>query len=185
MAARFPVRNGGLGDTKPAGGSFTVPVHALKDGFDRMHSRSNSCSVNIVKVMAREMTANSAGGYFHAMGKLKPISPDGEAIGERLEKLRGLTPMNQKAFAAHIGVAPNTYNQWERGIQPPQLPFGIALCAVLGITLDYLYLGQMHGLPEATYARLTGLRQVPAASPVFEHPDLPATKARKLTKSAA
>lgn len=52
------------------------------------------------------------------------------------------------------GIAPNTYNQWEKGKQPPALDQAIRLCDVHGLTLDWIYLGDASGLPLRITSRI-------------------------------
>lgn len=70
-------------------------------------------------------------------------------IGERLRLLRLALDMSVAAqFAAYIGIEPQTYNNWERGRQRPQLDMALLICRrVPGLTLDWIYLGEAAGLP--------------------------------------
>lgn len=74
-----------------------------------------------------------------------PRSPD--AIAERLRITRAALGMRQNAFAGAAGIAPNTYNQWERGIGRPDIDYAQALCDAHGLSLDWIYNGDASNLP--------------------------------------
>ena len=70
-----------------------------------------------------------------------------EAIARRLELTRVAFGLSQSEFADKAGIARNTYNQWEKAKGRPQLDGAMALCHTYNITLDWIYFGQMSGLP--------------------------------------
>ena len=70
-----------------------------------------------------------------------------QAIAHRLEQTRSALGLTQSEFADKAGIARNTYNQWEKGKGRPQLDGAIALCSTYNLTLDWIYFGQMSGLP--------------------------------------
>jgi DNA-binding XRE family transcriptional regulator len=81
------------------------------------------------------------------------MSPDLDLIGLgiRLYKIRfvlGLgTDGDQQKFAARIGVPKGTYNHWETGKGAPQVIQALRIIQQLpGLTLDYIYLGDLGGL---------------------------------------
>jgi DNA-binding XRE family transcriptional regulator len=77
-----------------------------------------------------------------------------QAIAHRLERTREALGLSQSEFADKAGIARNTYNQWEKGKGRPQLDGAIALCTAYGLTLDWIYFGQMAGLPYQTAQKL-------------------------------
>lgn len=78
-----------------------------------------------------------------------------EAIAHRLQQTRSALGLSQSEFADRAGIARNTYNQWEKAKGRPQLDGAIALCQTYGLTLDWIYFGDISGLPYATAQRLT------------------------------
>lgn len=70
-----------------------------------------------------------------------------QAIARRLELTREALGLSQSEFADKAGIARNTYNQWEKGKGRPQLDGAIALCSTYNLTLDWIYFGEMAGLP--------------------------------------
>ena len=71
-----------------------------------------------------------------------------EKIGERLRWFRKKhLGVDQKLFAAEIGVTVTRYSNWETGsiFLPP--PAALQLVAKYGLTLDFLYRGELDRLP--------------------------------------
>lgn len=70
-----------------------------------------------------------------------------KAIGLRLLVIRKLSGMSQKEFARSVGATQSACGGWEKGLRPPGLKIGQALCDVYQLTLDYIYRGDAGGLP--------------------------------------
>lgn len=82
------------------------------------------------------------------------------AIGQRLIATRlALGFKVQSQFAKRAGVAPNTYNQYEKGISRPRLDEAIMLADKYDLTLDWIYLGDQRRL---SYELVDKLSQVEA-----------------------
>lgn len=85
-----------------------------------------------------------------------PHPESNEAVSERLRLLRKALDFDtSSAFAAHLGVSPQRWNNVENHV-----PLGRDLALTLvqkhpGLTLDWLYRGKTEGLPLAL-ARLLG-----------------------------
>lgn len=77
-----------------------------------------------------------------------------EAIARRLERTSAALGLSQSEFADRAGIARNTYNQWEKGKGRPQLDGAISLCNTYNLTLDWIYFGQMAGLPYQVASKL-------------------------------
>ena len=69
------------------------------------------------------------------MAKKKPVS----VIGQKIRCHRERLGLEQKAFAASIGVIPNAVSNWECGRARPDLALLPKICTVLGITLNELF----------------------------------------------
>ena len=76
------------------------------------------------------------------------------AIAARLQATRAALDLNQRKLCELSGIAPNTYNQWEKGRGRPDLDGAIALCDALGLTLDWIYRGDPSGLPQRIALKL-------------------------------
>ena len=61
-----------------------------------------------------------------------------ETIGERLRRLRRKNDMTQVDVAKKLGVAQNTYSQYEIGISKPPHEILIAIADIFGVTTDEL-----------------------------------------------
>lgn len=85
-----------------------------------------------------------------------------EAIGLRLELTRQVFGVPQNDFCEKAGIAPNTYNQYERGKKRPTVENAIALCETYDLTLDWIYRGDPSGLRYKTADALKALRQARA-----------------------
>ena len=67
-------------------------------------------------------------------------------IGVRIQQLRSAFKWTQTDLAAKTGLATSAINQWEKGIHPPSLEKAMILREKLGITLDWIYYGDIRGL---------------------------------------
>lgn len=76
-------------------------------------------------------------------------------IGVRLQRIRSAFKLTQTELAERTGLATSALNQWERGVHPPSLDKAIILREKLGITLDWLYFGDIRGLTPAQITDLT------------------------------
>lgn len=70
-----------------------------------------------------------------------------EAIALRLRVARAALDISQAELCRRTGIAPNTYNQWEKAKGAPDIWQAILLAKALGYTLDYIYRGDESGLP--------------------------------------
>jgi len=80
------------------------------------------------------------------------------AVGERLRLTRQITGLDQGEFAGRAGIAPNTYNQIEKGKKYPSTEKAIALCEAYDLTLDWIYRGDPSGLRYQTADAIKALR---------------------------
>jgi transcriptional regulator with XRE-family HTH domain len=89
-----------------------------------------------------------AGVWDHyLMTNLTPIRP--ETVAERLKVTReALGYPNQKDFYAPLQIGPSAYSMWESGKQFPSVTNAALLCQEYGLTLDWIFLGDVASLPE-------------------------------------
>ena len=66
----------------------------------------------------------------------------GVNMKERLRALRGSLGLSQSELAKKIGCGLAAVQSWESGKITPKAEYGIKLCELYGVTLDYLYLGR-------------------------------------------
>src|SRR5882724_8050936 len=69
------------------------------------------------------------------------------AIAERLRLTRAATGLTQAAMGRLVGIASNAWNNNERGRDRISVDQAIKLCIATGVTLDWIYRGEMKGLP--------------------------------------
>lgn len=55
--------------------------------------------------------------------------------------------MEQAEFAERAGIARNAYNQYEQAKRLPRVDVAAKLCNTYGLTLDWIFLGNLAGLP--------------------------------------
>ena len=68
------------------------------------------------------------------------------AIGERLEALRRAFDLTQAEFAGRAGIQQNTYSQYATGKNLPRIEFAERICDEYGVTLDWIYRGDVSGM---------------------------------------
>lgn len=82
------------------------------------------------------------------------------AIAYRLRMLRlALGHENQNAFAAFVGMAPTSWNNYEKGERRISLDEARKLLRVLGISLDWIYQGIEASLPSDLVRRMRELER--------------------------
>ena len=64
-------------------------------------------------------------------------------IGKRLRLVREALKMSQAALCRLAGISPQAWNNAETGDNLLTVPNAVKLCRVTGVTLDYLYRGQI------------------------------------------
>jgi transcriptional regulator with XRE-family HTH domain len=71
-----------------------------------------------------------------------------EAIARRLRATRlALAADNQQEFGNRAGISQSNYSQYENGHKRPSVDASIALCETYALTLDWIYRGDLTGLP--------------------------------------
>lgn len=75
-------------------------------------------------------------------------------IGDRLRAVREALELSQTDISRAIGVRANTYNQWENGKRLIDPLVASRLCDQFGVTMDWIYRGNMSSLPQHLAAKL-------------------------------
>jgi DNA-binding XRE family transcriptional regulator len=71
-------------------------------------------------------------------------------VGARLRLTRGALGFGgrqQAKFAAGAGIPPTQFNNWENDKRAPKIEAAIALCKTYSLTMDWIYRGELSGLP--------------------------------------
>jgi DNA-binding XRE family transcriptional regulator len=78
------------------------------------------------------------------MGK-KKIFMD---VADRLKLIRAATNAgSQRVLAQRLKIEHSTYAQWEAGVNLIPVHEAVKLCVMFGVTLDWIYRGDVSGLP--------------------------------------
>lgn len=75
-------------------------------------------------------------------------------IADRLKRTREALGLKPAELCRATKIAPNTYSQWESATQRPELDKAKLLCDTFGYTLDWIYRGEMGGLPYTITSKL-------------------------------
>lgn len=76
-------------------------------------------------------------------------APPFKAIGQRLAAIRQAeSSLNQKEWAEKHGFSVTQYNNWEKGVRRITVDEAERLCDLYGLKLDFIYRGNISGLPE-------------------------------------
>lgn len=91
-----------------------------------------------------------------------------EDIGRRLAALMNALDRNQTSFAALVELSQPALNNYLKGLRRPDLDVAIRIASKTGVTLDWIYLGERHGLPSRVLTLLPDLSDQPrtAAQPI-------------------
>ena len=83
-----------------------------------------------------------------------------DAVGARLELSRQAVGLDQRTFARNAGIKSSTYNQYETGKNMPQIAAAHALCDSYRLSLDWIYRGEMSGLPQQVHSAIAAVRRL-------------------------
>ena len=106
-----------------------------------------------------ELTNQTNSGSIKGMEKLVN-EPKYKSMGIRIAATRlalGLArPVKMRKAIGRPGrpVGANTYSQWEAGTRRPNLEDMMRLCDRFGVTLDWIYRGNMATLPQTLIAKI-------------------------------
>lgn len=72
-----------------------------------------------------------------------------KAVGARLKALRAALgyERNQHGFAAFVGIAQTAWSNYEKGDRVPNLDAANKIAEATGATFDWIYRGNVSGLP--------------------------------------
>ena len=74
-----------------------------------------------------------------------PSSP--VEVGKRLKAIRKALNMRQSKLCQLANISPQAWNNAETGDNLLTIPSAVELCRVTGATMDFIYRGQVSGLP--------------------------------------
>lgn len=93
--------------------------------------------------------------FYMAQGKRARTSDILKDLGKRLRWAREIIADNQVHMCGLMGgIETSTWNRWERGHRYPDPVAMVRLCDHFGLTMDYLYRGDLRGVREDVAFRL-------------------------------
>lgn len=94
---------------------------------------------------------------------MPPTGSDIDAIAERLKLTRRAMGLTQAAISRMVGIGAQAWNNYERGQKRISIDQALRLCRSTGITLDWIYQGDMRSLPHDFVMRVNALDVPPPA----------------------
>ena len=89
-----------------------------------------------------------------AMTKTADLTPYID-IGTRLTAIRNAeSDLGQGEWAVRHGFSKTQYNNWENGVRRITVDEAERLCTLYGLSLDFIYRGNLSGVPENIKKRL-------------------------------
>lgn len=86
-----------------------------------------------------------------------------DQIGARLLELRRSYGYKAKDFAAFVGIAETTWNNYERGKRRISLDEALKVASRTGAGMDWIYRGMESSLPKHVLDKIDALRRSDAA----------------------
>lgn len=105
---------------------------------------------------SRQMRISEAAVSGHPQRMLRRVSaPPEDEVGKRLYFVRlALNFTEQKDFAPEMGVAPNTYNEYEKGKKPPSQRSLERLWTNRQVPPEFIREGALDRLPHGLWLKL-------------------------------
>lgn len=75
-------------------------------------------------------------------------------VGVRLKAAREALELSAAELCRRAKIPPNNYGNWEGGFARPSVDAAQKLADQLGVTLDYIYKGDMRGLPYSLTSKM-------------------------------
>jgi transcriptional regulator with XRE-family HTH domain len=92
------------------------------------------------------------------------------AVGRRLLLSRAARHMSQTAYARAAGIAPSTFNNYEKGVSVPSREHALALFDAHGLSLDWIFRSEPAGLDPKLRASISALRNTVAGAATAKKP---------------
>ena len=81
------------------------------------------------------------------------------AVATRLRVIREELQMLPREVGLLLGISRDRWNNWEMGNNLPNEKYMVKLCRATGVTLDYVYMGKLAGVPIDRAIRLAAREQ--------------------------
>jgi len=117
--------------------------------------------VEVVKLHDCKISSFVKRAHFAQMdGTTPPNDTSAEAVAARLKSIRAALNLKPSDAAKMLGVAQSTWANWEGTPKNPPIRLGLEMALrirrTFSVTLDYLYCGDIGGLPVRMAERLNG-----------------------------
>lgn len=133
--------------TPRASANFFRPMASAKSRMSVMTALYPHC-VDFSKTTIGGLLRGSQFVNIRDMANVVEATPFIE-IGQRLEAVRKAeSTLNQREWAEKHGFGVTQYNNWEKGVRRINVDEAEKLCALYGLSLDFIYRGRLSGLPE-------------------------------------
>lgn|SRR5262249_14289923 len=93
------------------------------------------------------------------MARRKHPNTGHEAVAERLRLTREALDLTQASLGRLAGISAQAWNNYERGLYRISIDQAVRLCITTGVTLDWIYRGEMRGLPFDLVGKIQQLTQ--------------------------
>lgn len=94
------------------------------------------------------------GDFLAVLGPTLPMAKTAADIGKRLAAMHSALGITQADVCRTIGMASGRYNQYVTGKRLLTLDVAVRLVAAYGVTLDWLFLGDVSALPVRLHQKL-------------------------------
>ena len=79
-----------------------------------------------------------------------------DAVRRRVVQLRKAMGFTQATMGRLCGMNATTWNNYEKGVRRISIDMAIKLCQTTGVTMDFIYRGEMRGLQHDLVLKLQG-----------------------------
>ena len=79
---------------------------------------------------------------------------EAKMVARRLAAARKALGLSKAEFADMIGIDRSSYTKIENGVKPLLPPAAIVIFQLYGVDLNYIYLGQVGGLPSSLSSKV-------------------------------
>lgn len=79
---------------------------------------------------------------------------DLDAVAARLEALRVALGLNKGSFAQSFGLDESSYSKVLKAVKPVKSEYGFAIAQIWGVSMDYIYRGDLSRLDESLRAKI-------------------------------
>ena len=86
-----------------------------------------------------------------------PAAADRREVGRRIRATRQALGMSQKAVYEKLGISKQTYNNHDTGYSRPSIEDGIRISRLFGVSLEWIYLGEIRNVPHELAIKLQKL----------------------------